>query len=139
MKVRATIWLPVVAALVLSTGAMADDVSGADFVLCSSAQATLCSADGYCDSGPPWNWNIPEFIEIDFKSQKLRTTEASGENRSSPIKNVERTDGMIFLQGVEGGRAFSFAVQEQTGMLSVAVARDGVTVSVFGACTPKRR
>jgi hypothetical protein len=118
---------------------MADDVSGADFVLCSSAQATLCSADGSCESGPPWNWNIPEFIEIDFKANKLGTTEASGENRTTAIKYVERTDGTIFLQGAEQGRAFSFVIDEKTGMLSVAVARDGVTVSVFGACTPKHR
>ena len=136
-KLRAMTWLPIVAALVLSTGARADDTSGADSILCSSAQATLCSADGSCDSGPPWNWNIPEFIEIDFKRKKLGTTEASGENRTTPIKNIERAEGTIFLQGIEQGRAFSFVIDEKTGMLSVAVARDGVTVSVFGACTPR--
>ncbi len=39
----------------------------------------------------------------------------------------------------EQGRAFSFVVVEETGMVSIAVARDGVTVSVFGACTPASR
>jgi len=139
MKVRAITCLPVIAAFALSTGAIADDISGADVALCSSAQATLCSADGSCESGPPWSWNIPQFIEIDFKAKKVNTTEASGENRATPIKNIERADGVVFLQGAEQGRAFSFVIDEKTGMLSVAVARDGVTVSVFGACTPKPR
>jgi hypothetical protein len=34
------------------------------------------------------------------------------------------------------GRAFSFVIVEKTGMASIAVAREGMTVSVFGACTP---
>lgn len=129
--------LVIVAALALCTGVAADDLSGADAVLCSSAQATLCEADGSCSSGPPWNWNIPDFIEIDFKLQKLSTTRASGENRATVFKNLERGDGKIYVQGVEQGRAFSFVIDKKTGMLSAAVARDGVTVSVFGACTPK--
>ena len=57
-------------------------------------------------------------------------------NRATPIKNLHREDGLIFLQGVEMGRAFSFVIQEETGDLSAAVAREDVTVSVFGACTP---
>jgi len=36
---------------------------------------------------------------------------------------------------MEGGRAFSFVIDEATGLLTVAVARDGLSVSVFGACT----
>src|SRR5438093_847135 len=66
---------------------------------------------------------------------RLRTTKASGENRSTPIKNLERADGSIFLQGVEKGRAFSFAIEEDTGFATIAVARRGRGVTVFGACT----
>ena len=40
------------------------------------------------------------------------------------------------LQGFENGRAFSFLIAEKTGRASIAVARDGLGVSVFGACTP---
>jgi hypothetical protein len=49
---------------------------------------------------------------------------------------MQRTDGMIVLQGFEAGRAFSFVIQEESGQLSAAIARQGITVSVFGACTP---
>lgn len=122
--------------LVAPSMLMADDLGGSKELLCTSVQATICYADGDCEIGAPWNWNVPQFIEIDLSSRTLSTTEASGENRSTPIKTLEWEDGLIFLQGVENGRAFSFVIDEATGFASVAVARAGITVSVFGACTP---
>ena len=126
----------VVLALALVTPLLADDLTGSDRFLCTSVQATQCFADGECTTGPPWNWNVPQFIEVDLKAKTLSTTEASGERRSTPIKHAERADGSVFLQGVERGRAFSFAIVEETGMTSIAVAADGRAVAVFGACTP---
>jgi len=128
------------ATLALSAAAaplMADDLRGTDKVLCTAVQATVCFAEGECFGGPPWNWNIPEFIEIDLKKEVLATTAASGENRTTPIRHLERADGMIVLQGVENGRDFSFMIAEETGRASIAVARAGVTVAVFGSCTPR--
>ena len=126
-----------VAGLVLTAAALpADDLRGSDSFLCTSSQATICSMDGECSTQPPWNLNIPQFIEVDLGAMTLATTAASGENRSTPIKNLEREAGLIVLQGVEDERAFSFVIAEEDGMLSVAVARGGVSVAVFGACTP---
>lgn len=118
--------------------AAADDLTGADQLLCAAVQATVCgAAAAECRSGPPWNWNIPQFIEIDLKRKLLSTTEASGEQRQTPIKTTDRGEGRIMLQGMEMGRAFSFVIDEVTGIAAVAVARDGLTVSVFGTCTVK--
>lgn len=134
MKIRI---LPGLLAVALASSlAAADDISGADRILCSSVQATVCLAEGDCEVGAPWSWNIPQFIEIDFKAKMLRTTPASGENRESPFRTYEREEGLVFLQGMEKGRAFSFVIEEATGMASVAVARPGLAVSVFAACTP---
>jgi len=136
MKKPDVLCLTILLMMVASTVAMADDLAGSEAILCTSIQATVCYMDEDCEIGTPWNWNIPQFIEIDFAEKVLRTTKASGENRQTPFKNIEREDGLIFLQGVERGRAFSFAIEEDTGLVSIAVARNGVTVSVFGACTP---
>ena len=122
--------------LALPAAAAADDLTGAQAILCTAVQVMLCTDDGDCAIENPWNLNVPQFIEINFKDKKLSTTKASGENRSTPIRTLEREDGMIFLQGIEAGRAFSFVIGEKTGMASIAVAREGKTVSVFGACTP---
>lgn len=36
---------------------------------------------------------------------------------------------------MEGGRVFSFVIDEITGLLTAAIAEDGLSPSVFGACT----
>ena len=133
MKNKNWIW---VGALMMSASiASADDVSDAKTLLCAGSEAIVCSEYEGCESGPPWNWNIPSFIKIDLEKKELATTEASGENRVTPIRNVHREDGRVFLQGSERGRAFSFVVNEESGFITVAVAWDDYTVSVFGSCT----
>ena len=123
-------------AFAVSAALFADDLTGAGRFLCTASQATICSVDGECLTESTWNLDIPHFIQVDLQAKTLSTTKASGENRSTPIKNVEREDGLIILQGAENGRAFSFVIAEEDGMASIAVARDGLSVAVFGVCTP---
>jgi hypothetical protein len=111
-------------------------LTGVDRFLCSAVQATRCSAHGECTSGPPWNWQFPQFLEIDLKQAVLTTTAASGENRSTPVLHKERAEGRIVLQGTQQGRAFSMVIDEESGQAAVAIAREGMTVTVFAACTP---
>ena len=123
-------------ALALPGAAAADDLTGKEALLCTAVQATLCTDASDCIIENPCDLNIPQFLEVNLKDKTVATTKASGENRATPIRTLLREDGLIVLQGVEAGRAFSFVIAEKTGMLSAAVARDGKTVSVFGACTP---
>ena len=124
--------------LALACGSLAaDDVSGSSKILCAPVLVIGCTPDGDCLSGPPWDFNIPRFIEFDLDRKELRTTKASGENRSTPIKNIERANWLLVVQGVEQGRAFSFLIVEETGMLTASVARDDRGLVGFGVCTPK--
>lgn len=131
-------WVAVVAAMTAggATALHADNLAGSDNILCTAVQATGCHDDGDCESDLPWNLNVPQFIQIDMKAKRLQTTKASGENRATPIEYLKRDGGLIVLQGFERGRAFSFVIEEETGMASVAVAAPGRAVVVFGACTP---
>ncbi len=122
--------------LLAPTLGMADNLSDSSSFLCTSVFASRCTPDGECEGGPAWNYNVPQFIEIDLNKKSMSTTKASGENRTTPIKNLEREDGLIILQGVQLGRAFSFVINEETGVASIAVALDGHGVIVSGACTP---
>jgi len=119
----------------LATNLWADDVSDAERLLCASIEATRCSLDG-CTTDDPAAWNIPQFIEIDLANKRLQTTAASGENRATPITTLVREDGHIFIQGIEGGRAFSFVIHETSGELNSAVASSSSATVVFAACTP---
>jgi hypothetical protein len=126
----------VLAILVAPSRASADDLTGAQSLLCTAVSATLCTDDGECQTEEPWELNVPQFMEFDLKGKTMSATKASGENRSTPMRTLERENGSIFIQGIEMGRAFSLVITEKTGELSVAVAKDSAAVSVFGACTP---
>lgn len=130
-------WLAAACAVLISCGlGFADNVAEADRLLCASSTAAICDELGECASGSPRQLNIPQFIEVNLEEKTLNTTAASGEERSTAIKNLERHEGIIVVQGFERGRAFSFVIEEATGLTSIAVARDGLAVVVFGACTP---
>lgn len=124
--------------LIAFTSVLADDLTGAKRFVCAPAQVNICYEDGSCISAMPWDVNVPRFLEIDLKQKSIATTEASGENRVSPIQSISEDDDAVFLQGVENGRAFSFVINKLSGFMSVAVARDYLTVTGFGACTPMK-
>ena len=129
-------WLFTGSTFLAASLAAADNLAGQDAFLCSAVEVTICTADGICESEVPWNLNIPQFLHVDLAGKRLATTQASGENRSSPIEHSKRENGQIFVQGIEGGRAFSMVLREQDGFASIAIAADGVTIALFGACTP---
>ena len=120
--------------LAASTG-LAEDLADVDEFLCSVSQVSLCAETGECFDVQPWEIDLPRFVVIDTKRKTIATTRASDQQRSTKIANYHRDGERIYLQGMEGGRAFSFVIDELTGLLTVAVARDGLSVSVFGACT----
>ena len=125
----------IVVGLFVALSAWAEDLSDADEFLCSVASIVLCAENGECFDLQPWEADVPQFVVVDMKNKLISTTRASDEHRSSPIATMLRVNGEIVLQGIEAGRAFSFVIDESTGLVTVAIARDGVSVSVFGACT----
>ena len=121
--------------LLVAGTSVADDISNSNRFLCSTSQLVVCFEDAECLTMLPGDVNVPQFVVVDTKKKLISTTKASGENRSTPIRTLQREDSAIFLQGIEDGRASSFVIDEQTGLVTVAVSRNGLTVSVFGACT----
>ena len=119
----------------VTPSAVADDLGGADQLLCASLTATRCTPDG-CTTNHPSAWNIPQFIRIDLTKKMLETTVASGQNRSTPIRTLVRENGQIIIQGDEGGKAFSFVIDEASGDLNAAIATATGANVVFAVCTP---
>ncbi len=133
--IRASFGVFILVLVVSATPLAADDLTGSERFLCSATQATGCIDGGECYAVPLVDLNMPQFIVVDLETESLSTTKASGLNRVTPIKNYERADGLIYLQGVQLERAFSMVIAEATGQLSIAVATDGIGVVIFGACT----
>ena len=120
--------------LAIST-TVAENLEGVDEMICSAGQAQICLETGDCYSAAPWELAIPDFVVINTREKTISTTEASELNRETTFCKVEKSNGLIYLHGTENGRAFSFVIDEATGRMTVSVARDGLSVTVFGACT----
>jgi len=123
-------------ALISALPVAADTLKDANRMLCVPGTVSHCVNDEGCSSELPETQNIPEFIEVDLKSKTIAATKASGEDRSTPIKTQSRTEGYIYLQGLENGRTFSLVISESTGDMTFAIAADGETAVMFGDCTP---
>jgi len=123
------------AGLLLGGAALADNLQGVDRLLCATGQVTICVEDAECYGAHASELGLPDFVIVDLKNKKLQTTKASEESRSTAFTTVTRAGGAIYLQGIDSGRAFSFVIDEATGRVTVAVSRDGASVTVFGACT----
>ena len=121
--------------LILGSNATAENLEGVDEMICSAGQAQICLETGDCYATTPWELSVPDFVVINTKKKTISTTKASGLNRSTEFSKVEKSEGLIYLQGIDSGRAFSFVIDEITGRMTVAVSRDGLSVTVFGACT----
>jgi len=131
MKRFGLMWL----AMAIPVCTLGDDVSASDELLCSVSRVKLCVETGECYAPEPWEADVPRFVVVDTQQMTISTTRASAERRSTPIASFSREDGLMYLQGFEAGRAFSFVIDEASGLLTVSVVRDGLSVNVFGACT----
>ena len=125
----------VIAGIAAAGMAQAENLNDVDKMICAASQVQICIEDDTCYSATPEDLGIPDFVVIDTDKQTISTTKASDLNRSTAISVTSKVDGLIYLQGMEGGRAFSFVIDEATGRMTVSVARDGFSVSVFGVCT----
>jgi hypothetical protein len=127
--------LSVVLLVAAAPPAIADDLTGANRFVCSVVTISRCYIDGCLDDTPDGAL-VPQFVIVDLGEKLLSTTQASRQNRSTPIESVRREGGLIVLQGLENGRAFSFVIGEKSGVASVAIAREELVLAVSAACTP---
>ena len=125
----------VIVGLAASGLAYAENLEGVDRMVCAAMDVQICIEYDACYTAAPVDLGVPEFVIIDTDDKTISTTKSSSEKRSTGFNSLLKEDGLIYLQGVEGGRAFSFVIDEASGRMTVAVSRDGVSVSVFGACT----
>jgi hypothetical protein len=124
-----------IAGLLVGGLVQADNLDGVTEMICAPAQVHICIENDTCYAVTPAELGIPDFVVIDTKKKTISTTKSSYQNRTTPFTSVSRNEGLIYLHGIEGERSFSFVIEEKTGRMTVAVAHDGMSVSVFGACT----
>lgn len=67
-----------IASAMLACNVQADDVSGANDLLCAVLEVTKCLDVAGCEQVLPEDLNIPQFLRIDAKAGSLSTMPASG-------------------------------------------------------------
>jgi hypothetical protein len=113
----------------------AGDVDDSNPLLCSVIKSIECGLENGCNEGTAESIDLPQFIQVDLKKNMISTTRTSKVKRESKIKNLQRFDGKIFMQGVERGRGWSMVIEEDTGKMSASAIEERTSFTVFGACT----
>jgi len=119
----------------ISGTAVADDVTGENELLCAPGYVTHCSSGGECETAPAWRQGIPSFLRIEIDRKFIRSTEDSDEALATPIQQVIRENGKVYLQTIENERALSVIIDEASGEGSMAIIADGETATAFLYCT----
>lgn len=114
----------------------ADDLSDSDSLLYYGWSAARCNIEGECELAEPWELNLPDFLRVDLTAKVAVTTETAPQQRETTIHTVERENGTIILQGIQGERAFSWLITESSGEGTLTVSAPGEGLTVFTNCTP---
>ena len=128
--------LTVMCFFVVPFSGVAGDFDGSQPLLCATIKAIECGLDGECIHGTAESVNLPQFFKIDFMNKMISATKESVNQRTSSIKNQERFDGKLILQGMGDELAWSMAISEQSGKMVITASGEQVGFVVFGACTP---
>ena len=126
----------------ITVPALAGNFDGSKPMLCALINIVECGSGGNCQQLTAQDVGIPRFLKVNFKEKKITATQASGNKRSTTIKNSEHVDGKLILQGAEDGIedvrdgvGWSIAIAEDTGNMVLTASGDDVGFVVFGACT----
>ena len=120
----------------------AGDFDGSKELICSAMDVVECMPGGKCLEVTAEQVGIPYFFKINFKKKKISATHADGSQKNSAIKNMEKIDGKVIIQGAEDGIkdvrdgvGWSAAIAEETGKMVITASGDDVGFVIFGACT----
>ena len=109
----------------------AADFDGSKVMICAPTTTLICGAIGTCVRGEAGDVNLDHFIEIDVANKSARGI-TSG--RISPIGHVARDGGQLVLHGAQNSRGWSATISESSGEMTIAVAAEKLSFTVFGAC-----
>ncbi len=126
----------------MSVSAGAGDFDGSKELICSAMDIVECLPGGKCMEVTAEQVGIPYFLRINFKNKKVSATHADGSQKNSAIKNIEKIDNKVIIQGAEDGIkdvrdgvGWSAAISEDSGKMVITAAGDDVGFVIFGACT----
>jgi hypothetical protein len=111
--------------------AFASDFDGSKLLICAPVEAMDCAAGETCTKERPDDIGAPSFLRIDF-AQKMIV----GPKRTTPIVFMDKSNNQVLLQGTELGYAWTLALDQENGTMTVTMVNREEVFVLFGSCTP---
>ena len=101
-------------------------------VLCAATDVHECVDGAGCERVLPEEVSAPTFFRVDLDAGEIRVSKA-GEPTS--IEHIEQLPNRLVMQGVQEGRGWTIAIEEETARLVANVTTEQAAIVIFGACT----
>jgi hypothetical protein len=115
---------------VASVAAAEDSFDGTKTLLCASIEAIDCTPGDQCEKGLPEEIGAPQFMRIDFAKKEI-----AGPKRTTGIRQLDKNDEQLTLQGYEVGMGWTIAIDRTTGKMTATLAGGELAFVIFGVCT----
>src|SRR5262245_20025109 len=116
---------------VLPSAVLGAPLDGSAPMLCALNSVMECSRNGDCERSSAEESGIPPFIRVNVQQRQLSSLDGA---RTSPIVNVQRSNGNLMFQGMQNERVWGAVIDEATGKMSATAAEaEGAFVRI-GMC-----
>jgi hypothetical protein len=106
-------------------------LDGSTPMLCALNSVLECVRKGDCERSSADDAGIPAFIRVNVPQRLLSSLDGA---RTSPIVNVQRSNGQLMLQGMQNERVWGAVIDEGSGRMSAtSVEAEGAFV-LIGTC-----
>lgn len=113
----------------------ASAAEGAGRLLCALVDVVACTENGPCLQGSTIDFDVPSLLVIDFDKGEITGHKESGSDAVSPIRNHEKTEKQIILQGVENHRGWTLAIDREDYSMALTSSGSDINMMMFGSCT----
>lgn len=106
-----------------------------DKLLCSLVDVVACTERGPCLEGSSIDFDVPSLLIIDFEKRQITGHSEGGSDAVSSIRNREKTEEQLILQGVENHRGWSLAIDLDDYSMALTTSGARLNMMMFGSCT----
>lgn len=117
-------------------GASAAGFDGSANLICAANNVVACTKASVCVQGEASAFDLPVFMYVDFKAKVVKArTEGDAKQVESPIRNFQKSNTQLVLQGIENGHGWGISIDQTGGRMTTTVSGESASFMIFGACT----
>ena len=118
-----------------TAGAVGQEVTGKDNLICATQDVMACVEDARCVRGSAKTFDVPAFMFIDFDRKRLRGVDEDGSEVVSSVKGSDVTEKAVIMQGFENHTGWTVAIDKSDGTFTLNLTSADLNFMMMGACT----